>query len=87
MPVSTMNAHELPARRRCTEAAMSDPDWLGQPLGSPTGRVRQNAWTRTQRNPATERGFKPSPADWFRVFRPLMCGTCSEARAGRKPVA
>src|SRR4030088_2050284 len=51
------------------------PDWLGKPLGSASDRVigRQNVWTRIQRNPATERGFKPSPADSFRVFRPRRC--------------
>src|SRR4030088_184370 len=57
------------------------PDWLGKPLGSASDRVigRQNAWTRIQRNPATERGFKPSPADSFRVFRPRRCAARSEA--------
>ena len=75
MTVSAMNARKGAAQVH-----------RGRYVGTPTGwanrwvgKVRQNVWTRIQRNPATERGFKPSPADSFRVFRPRRCAARSEA--------
>src|SRR3981081_1983549 len=56
---------------------MSEPRLVGPT--AKVGKVRQNVWTRIQSNPAPERGFKPSPADSFRVFRRRRCAARSEA--------
>lgn len=61
---------------------MSEPRLVGPTAGVGKWqgyRSPQNVWTRIQRTPATERGFKPSPADSFRVFRPRRCAARSEA--------